>query len=698
MRPLRLRHLLLGVITVTMLGAGVLGWGRAMSVLRQHSDAQAMARVESAALLARMTIERAGDGLVISGRVLAERPTLLALVQANEAAALSEFLDRFARAGDLYACLVVIDGEVWAQGGAQLDEPFVSRARSGAPGSWQALATGDGSGLRLTARSVLAAQGEVEVLAVGELPATPQLQGQLATGFELSSSTEVISRVRALNAFDDPRGVVWGRALDDTTTQVAQLRDPRHYVAAAPLVDSTGEVVGVITTSLDFAVVDAPRRELGRRLLRDILVLGVLGSLALWWIGSRVSRSLERLTWDAARIGEGDLDSPVARDTTTAEILALGRAMEEMRRRIHDLTGELRRERAESEGVLRGMADGVFTVDRERRIQYLSPQAAAMLGTTIEAARGRFCGDVLDSVDANGHRPCEDRCPILEARSQGSARRNEWLRSSSGSLRTVVITSTSDPLADSGANGARQVQVIRDETEVEAERRLRDNVVANISHEFRTPLSAQLASLEMLVERIPEGQREELQPLLLSIERGSLRLTRLVDNLLESLAIDAGRAGLRNQSVDLAEVGREALDATLPLVVQKQQRIHVEIPATIDRVEGDHIRLVQVFVNLIANATKFAPPHATINVHAQAREDEVDVCVDDDGPGLPEGADERLFDRFVRASGEQPGESGLGLGLWLVRSIVERHGGRVVAQRLDPGTRFTVILPRKGSR
>lgn len=691
MRPLRLRHLLLGVIAVTIVAATWLGWVRAMSVLRENSDAQAQARVEAAALLARTSIERAGSELVATTRILAERPTLQRYVEAGDQAALTDFLDRFAATGDLFACAVVRDGELWAPGGAFVGGELVRRTLSGPPATWRLLVGGES--LLLAARVALVGADGLEVLVFDALPRFAGLERDGEDSQQLRA--EVIDRARALDAFGDPRSVVWGRALDDTTTHVERLREPASFVAATALLDGAGELTGVVSTALDFAVVDAPRQELGRRLLRDILILGVVGGLALWWIGRRIAGSLETLTASAARIGEGDLDSPVPRAATTAEILALGRAMEEMRQRIHDLTAQLRRERTESEGVLRGMADGVFAVDRERRIQYLSPQAATMLGTTPEAARGRFCGDVLRPTETQGRRPCEERCPILEARSQGSARRTELLQVNEGGVRTVIITSTADPLDETAAHGARQVQVMRDETDVEAARRLRDNVVANVSHEFRTPLSAQLASLEMLVERIPAEHRAELEPLLHSIERGSLRLTRLVDNLLESLSIDAGRATLRRRDVDIADVCREALDATLPLIAQKQQRIHTEFVESLAGVEGDRVRLVQVLVNLIANANKFAPHGASIALRARTVGSEVEICVEDDGPGLPDGADERLFDRFVRASGEQPGESGLGLGLWLVRSIVERHGGRVVAMRLDPGTRFVVTLPRK---
>src|SRR5690606_13419519 len=144
----------------------------------------------------------------------------------------------------------------------------------------------------------------------------------------------------------------------------------------------------------------------------------------------------------------------------------------------------------EAHAVLSGIVEGVYAVDRSRTIRYLNPQAAKLLGVDANEAVGRFCGDVLRPREIDGRRPCESDCPIVRARSEGSTQRVEHLQTEHG-MRTTVITSSE--MID-----GLQVQVIRDETELEAVRRARDSVLANISHEFRTPLAAQLASIELL--------------------------------------------------------------------------------------------------------------------------------------------------------------------------------------------------------
>jgi signal transduction histidine kinase len=244
----------------------------------------------------------------------------------------------------------------------------------------------------------------------------------------------------------------------------------------------------------------------------------------------------------------------------------------------------------------------------------------------------------------------------------------------------------------------RQVQLLRDETDMEAARRARDSVLGNISHEFRTPLAAQLASIEMLRDGLATLSPAEQERLLLNVERGVLRLMRLIDNLLESVRIESGQLSLRRQDVDLEAVAREATELLRPLLEQADLQIEIDLGALAGRpVSGDAQRLQQVFVNLLANAVKFAPPGTAITIGAERHEAQLDVWVEDEGPGPPPGDPLALFERFHRGDTAEPDAPGLGLGLWIVRSIVERHGGSVHMERTaEARTRFVVTLPADG--
>jgi signal transduction histidine kinase/HAMP domain-containing protein len=502
-------------------------------------------------------------------------------------------------------------------------------------------------------------------------------------------------------AGDQERDELRARALSSGEAVGARIGGQGPYVAAAPVRAPGGGVSGLVEVDVPAGPIDAALQARLRILIGLSLVVVMLVIVGSAVIARAITRPLASLTDASVRMGREDFATPVPL-APGAEMGALAEAMEEMRGRLSRSTAELHRLHTGAEAVLAGVVEGVFAVDRERRLRYLNPQTTAMLGLDAKASIGRFCGDVLRPREADGGRPCEERCPIVHARFLGSARATESLLASDGRRRMVVITSAAPSLSEPGGGpeGEQQFQVMRDETELEATRRLRDTILANISHEFRTPLAAQLASIELLRDRLAALTPDETRSLLLSLERGTMRLTQLIDNLLESVRIESGRLSIRRQPLALDEVVEEAVAMTSHLLAQRRQEIVVDLPYPLPPVEGDAPRLTQVFVNLLANAHKFAPEGTTIRIGGGVAGDEVALWVEDQGPGLPPGGEAEIFRRFYRSPGEEPSESGLGLGLWIVKSIVERHRGRVEALRAEggSGTRMCVVLPREDAR
>jgi signal transduction histidine kinase len=448
---------------------------------------------------------------------------------------------------------------------------------------------------------------------------------------------------------------------------------------------STGEAIALIETRLSAQDIDNSASRLIRRLLLTALILSLLAVLGGVILGQLVAAPVEALTEAAGRLGRGDFSTSIP-GSGPAEVGTLARTMEDMRRNLVDLTSTLRRHEAEAQAVLAGIVEGVFAVDKDRVIRYLNPQAAKLLGVAPSEAVGRFCGDVLLPRSENGRRPCEFSCPIVRARTEERSQAVEFLQTPGHGMRTTVITS-------SGMAEGLQVQVIRDETELESVRRARDSVLANISHEFRTPLAAQLASIELLREGLTSLGAEQQRELVLSLERGTVRLTQLIDNLLESVRIESGQLGIRKQSVELPEVIAEAGALIGSLLAQRSQTLDVSMPADLPRVDGDAPRLTQVFVNLIANASKFAPETSPIRVGAQSTDTRITVWVEDEGPGVPANTRDSVFDRFRRGQDAEPEPGGLGLGLWIVKSIVERHGGSIeITRTAENRTRFSITL------
>ncbi len=665
-----------------------------VQMLDALGEEQARARVELAGASAAQAVARSGRDAATSAHLLAERPTLRRLLASGDGAALGEFLARFLATsrldgGALFASDRLVVGTPPGFPWPRLLGEASRAPRAAAPDGWPAalvtlrLASAHDAGSSLVwvaaapvpgmaGRTALTAVRVDDALAarVGRqvgLPVTVLLRSAVETGGEAPG--------------DDLR-----RQAIDSGAPVSGRRQSGPYLALQPLHGAGGEVLGLLETRLPASALDPSLHRFIRRLLRIALAVAVLGALFSFAAGRRLGRPVRALTAAAAAMGQGDLETAIPQ-TGGAEVGTLAATMEEMRHRLLAADAELRRRQAETDAVLEGIVEGVFSVDRDRRIRYLNPRAAELLGVAPEESLGRFCGDLLNPQGPDGTRPCETSCPIVHARSRGSSRATEQLVLADGGRRTVVLTSA--PPVE-----GRQALVMRDDTEVEASRRLRDAVLANISHEFKTPLAAQLASIELLRDGLAGQDVDGARQLVTALERGTLRLTRLIDNLLESVRIEAGQDALRLRPVALDRVVEEAVELTAPLLEQRGQRTAIDLPFPLPPVRGDAVRLVQVFVNLLANATKFAPPESTVRIGGAAAAETVTVWVEDEGPGLPPPSEGSIFDRFYRAPGDDPEPAGLGLGLWIVKSIVDRHGGQVEAGSGGHGARLCVTLQR----
>jgi signal transduction histidine kinase len=667
-----------GVVVLVVTGISI----SAVGMLRDLADEQGKARVQLAGAIAREDLRRLGEDALSAARILAERPALVRLLAESRFDAVPPLLRRFCATDTIDACAVFEGDTLLAQAGVDIpwNAVFIANSEQGE----RFLAVPE-----TTKFALLGAETTIPNRANTRVFIVRLLDDELASVM----SNHVGLDVRLVNYREytaapvDDFTPLHSAGLADGRSAVQRIAQRDLYASSIPVFASTGEAIVLIETRLPAEDIDNSARRLTRRLVITAIVLSVLAVLAGVILGQLVAAPIGALNDAALRLGQGDFSTSIP-PGGPAEVGALTRTMEDMRRNLVDLTGTLRRKEAEAQAVLTGIVEGVFAVDKNRTIRYLNPQAAKLLNVRADEAVGRFCGDVLKPCNVNGRRLCDVNCPILNARGSGSAQSVERLQIDERGVRTTVITS-------SGISEGLQVQVIRDETELEAVRRARDTVLANISHEFRTPLAAQLASIELLRDGLESMEPEHRHELVLSLERGSLRLTQLIDNLLESVRIESGQLAIRRQSVELQQVVEDARLLIEALLAQRNQELEVSIPEDLPLVDGDAQRLAQVYVNLIANASKFAPEASTIRVGASVDGDRVVTWVEDEGPGFPEGADpSSIFEQFRRGPDVEPEPGGLGLGLWIVKSIVERHGGQIMAVRTAEGrTRFSVTLP-----
>jgi signal transduction histidine kinase len=203
------------------------------------------------------------------------------------------------------------------------------------------------------------------------------------------------------------------------------------------------------------------------------------------------------------------------------------------------------------------------------------------------------------------------------------------------------------------------------------------------------------ASVELLLDQAPDLSAADLEELLNSVHLGVLGLQTLIDNLLESASIEAGRFRVYPRTSGVTEIIAEAIHVMQPLLDKRSQRLVVELPAAVPLVRADPRRTVQVLVNLISNASRYGPDDVEIEVGAAVRGEWIRITVADTGPGVPPEYREHLFQRFLYPdTGNDRAQVGAGLGLSVVKAVVEAHGGEVgIDDRQGGGSVFWFTLP-----
>jgi signal transduction histidine kinase len=222
--------------------------------------------------------------------------------------------------------------------------------------------------------------------------------------------------------------------------------------------------------------------------------------------------------------------------------------------------------------------------------------------------------------------------------------------------------------------------------------RLRDAFVSMVSHELRTPLTSIDGGLQLVLHDPDVALGDEHRQLLSVARTSAARLIRLTRDILDVSKIESGMLELRLAPCAIADVVADA-SAAVEYMPGARGRIAARVPPGLPSLTVDHDRLVQALVNLMGNALKFSPPSASVIVAVAAHADRVEIAVKDDGPGIGEADQAKLFTPFRQfGSGSRAG--GTGLGLAITKAIVEQHRGSILVTSAEGrGTTFTVLLP-----
>jgi PAS domain S-box-containing protein len=328
--------------------------------------------------------------------------------------------------------------------------------------------------------------------------------------------------------------------------------------------------------------------------------------------------------------------------------------------------------------------EGIILLDENVVITHINKVAIHLLGCEGKDVEGLSLQKVIPSLDKKF---IEKSLPLVS--------QIETIIAHSTQDQEMILAVSSTHLEDVFPH--KQVLVLRDVTAAQAGQQLQTYFLANITHEFRTPLSALKASVELILESLGEVTQSELERLLRSVHYSVAGLQTLIDNLLESASIESGHFRIHPCEARLSEIIGEAVRIMAPLLQRREQGLQIEMDWSLPLLTLDPTRITQVIVNLLSNASKYSPTGKGIQIKVSSTNNrQLKIAVVDQGAGLSPHERENLFKKFVRLSDSTGGQFGVGLGLSVVKTIVEMHGGTVgVDENPQGGSVFWFTLPMK---
>jgi two-component system, OmpR family, phosphate regulon sensor histidine kinase PhoR len=413
--------------------------------------------------------------------------------------------------------------------------------------------------------------------------------------------------------------------------------------------------------------------------LWSLLILLLAGGISLLISRSFADR-IERLREFSRRVAEGDF-RPLAPDGKGDTLEALGNSLNQTAGRLDRTIRTLTEERNLSSAILGSMVEGVAVVNGAERLVFANPGFAEILGLDIppvsgssllEIVRQRELIDAVRQVLGGEHR--------VEAEIVTGTARQHFFAATVASVRAGET---------SGA-----VIVLHDITALRKLERIRRDFVANVSHEFRTPLTAIQGFAETLIAGAinDPNNRDRFLAIILDHSR---RLARLTEDLLRLSEMDAERLELEVRRVSVPQLVESCYETAQRRAAEKGLNLSLELPSNLPDVAGDNRRLQEILQNLLDNAIQYTLPNGKILLSAEIKNDDVVLTVADTGIGIPQADQPRIFERFYRVDAARSREAGgTGLGLAIAKHLIEAHGGRIwVESEVGIGSKFHVSVP-----
>jgi two-component system, OmpR family, phosphate regulon sensor histidine kinase PhoR len=441
-----------------------------------------------------------------------------------------------------------------------------------------------------------------------------------------------------------------------------------------------GDAPVIIRLALPMEGLDEPLGRFRTNLWIGSLLIFLLAGAAALLMSRSYSDRVERLREFSRRVAEGDF-RPLPSDGTGDTLEALGSSLNQTASRLDRTIRTLTEERNLSSAILGSMVEGVAVVNGAERLVFTNPGFASILGLDVPPVAGSSLLEVVRQTE------------LIEAvRRVLAGEPRVEAEIATGTLRQHFFAATVASVRAGETSGA--VIVLHDITELRKLERVRRDFVANVSHEFRTPLTAIQGFAETLIAGALDDPQNRGRFLNIILEHAR-RLARLTEDLLKLSQMDADRLELEIRPVKVAQLVESCYETARHRAAEKELFLTLELSDGFPDVAGDARRLQEVLQNLLDNAIQYTLPGGKIVLSAVTRNGEVVFTVADTGIGIPTADQPRIFERFYRVDAARSREAGgTGLGLAIAKHLIEVQGGRIwVESEIGEGSRFHFSVP-----
>jgi two-component system phosphate regulon sensor histidine kinase PhoR len=453
---------------------------------------------------------------------------------------------------------------------------------------------------------------------------------------------------------------------------------------AIQLKDNGGRLIGILRTSMSITTIDKQLKSIQVKIVFGGLIIAILSSLVTLYISRKITNPIEQMKKGAERFAKGELNLRLA-TPVSAELAGLADAMNQMAGQLEERIKTIISQRNEYEAVLSSMEEGVIAVNSDERLLSINQAALDILKIGSEKSKGRTIQETLRnpgflefvSSSLSG-KDMEDRdFEILEDNHK------------------TTINIRSAPLKDAKNHHIGSLLVLNDVTKVRHLENVRQDFVANVSHELKTPLTAIKGFVETLHENLPDPS-DDIEKFFEIIMRQADRLNSIIQDLLMLSRLE--QFDNKEQIKIEKRVLKHLIENAMHVVQLKAEEKNISFDITSDPdigIQVDSSIYEQALINLLDNAVAYSPENETVHIQVETVEQELRIHVIDHGPGISQKHHSRLFERFYRVDKSRSRTlGGTGLGLAIVKHIVKAHGGRVSVQsELGKGSTFTIHHP-----